>query len=919
MKATRYRRRIAKGLDHAPHGARQELRGFFLLLASSFTLVGLLDLQSVFGFLGHILYGLCGVFAFLLPLSGLWTALTIWMRVRSRSPRRRTTWTVAGFALLCGLASLSVAQPFSRAWSGRGGGLLGDLVAAIPLHMLGHLGAAVALAVLGMLCLFALFASGVPRPRRYAPAAVPLSPAPHLPESPRRWDPSALADWSPAAAAPEPAVPACQHMPTERASGDESAEDDPIAGLDTDMPRLRLPRAAARRPTAPRRLPDLDLVMPRKRPTPTPAADPGASPVAVPVPALDPSPSLDPAPVPSPAPDPVPSLSLEPTPLGTYRDLQEPCAIAEAPASARTDSGDVSAILEAEEPTRDASIPETRGADPEPALDAPALVEGSEAFDFPETTARASDHSVIEAAPSDTEEPQHGREPRIPETPLAETRAAEPAPHPRELEHRGSSLPTVYQAPPMRLLRRHQPLDASNKEDTAARGMHVEAALKSFGVSAQLTGAVRGPSITRFEVVPGAGVKVARITALSEDLALALQASDVRIAPIPGKSAIGIEVPNTEVTPVYLRNVMETPEFRGSPSPLTFCLGQDITGEPVIATLERVLHMLIAGATGSGKSIAINSILVSLLYKSGPESLRLVLIDPKMVELSQYTGIPHLWAPVVTDPRKAAATLRAVVKEMERRYGLFTAAGVRDIKGYNAVAPQNDQKPLPYVVVVIDELADLMLVAKAEVESSIQRLTQMARAAGMYLIVATQRPSVDVITGVIKANIPTRIALAVSSQVDSRTILDVAGAEKLIGRGDMLFRPIGAQKLSRAQGAFISEAEVEAVIGTLSQMGQPEYHAEITEAREEEADSAFPDDAADDDLFSDALQVVIESGQASVSNLQRRLRIGFTRAGRLIDMMEQRGYIGPHQGSKTREVRVSMDQVVRPYSERDAD
>lgn len=477
----------------------------------------------------------------------------------------------------------------------------------------------------------------------------------------------------------------------------------------------------------------------------------------------------------------------------------------------------------------------------------------------------------------------------------------------------------VYRPPSPALLRRHYAYgSAVGPQDTQERAAQLAAALQSFGITARVTDAIRGPSITRFEVEPGAGVKVARISALADDLALALKAVDVRIATIPGKSAVGIEVPNTDVTPVYLRDVMETDAFRSSPSALTFCLGQDIAGQPVVATLERLLHMLIAGATGSGKSIAINSILVSLLYKSGPDRLRLVLIDPKMVELSQYNGIPHLLAPVVIDPRKAAATLRAVVKEMERRYMLFTTIGVRNINGFNAAVQQSGERPLPYVVVVIDELADLMLVARAEVESATQRLTQMARAAGMYLIVATQRPSVDVITGVIKANIPTRIALAVSSQIDSRTIIDVAGAEKLIGRGDMLFRPIGAQKMIRAQGAYVSESEVEAVINALKAMGQPQYDAEIMDAEpEDEGGPVEPSgDDGEDELFTDALQVVVESGQASVSNLQRRLRIGFTRAGRLIDMMEQRGFVGPHQGSKTREVLLSMEQFERLYGER---
>ncbi len=473
-----------------------------------------------------------------------------------------------------------------------------------------------------------------------------------------------------------------------------------------------------------------------------------------------------------------------------------------------------------------------------------------------------------------------------------------------------------HQLPPLDLLRRTGRKCAPRGRDGAARAAQLEEALRSFGVTVKVADITQGPTITRFEVQPGPGVKVARISGLADDLALALCATDVRIvAPIPGKGAVGIEVPNTDVSPVYLRDVMESEEFRTASSPLTVCLGQDIAGKPVVASLERLLHVLVAGATGSGKSITINAMLISLLYRSRHDQVRLVLIDPKMVELAVYNGIPHLLAPVVTDPRKAAATLRAVVKEMVNRYGLFTQAGVRNISGYNALAAERHEPGLPFVVVVIDELADLMLVARADVEDSIQRLTQMARAAGIHLVVATQRPSVDVITGVIKANIPTRIGLAVSSQVDSRTILDVAGAEKLVGRGDMLFRPMGAQKLVRAQGAFVADSEVEAVLKFLRETGRPEYHAEIAEA---EAQDGPDGDAAgeDDNLFVDALQVVVESGQASVSNLQRRLRVGFTRAGRLIDMMEQRGFVGPHQGSKSREVLLTLDQFRRLYGER---
>jgi S-DNA-T family DNA segregation ATPase FtsK/SpoIIIE len=528
----------------------------------------------------------------------------------------------------------------------------------------------------------------------------------------------------------------------------------------------------------------------------------------------------------------------------------------------------------------------------------------------PEETAAAAAERPEPEPPAGLPAPVAAEPPaEVPPAPEPEPVPANPAPRPIPL-----APGILYQAPPLDLLRKGSRPRTARGRDTAQRAAVLEEALRNFGISARVVDVTQGPAVTRFEVQPGAGVKVSRIAALADDLALALCAPDVRIvAPIPGKAAVGIEVPNSDVTPVLLRDVMETAEFQGSSSPLTVCLGQDIAGKPVVASLETLLHVLVAGATGSGKSATLNCMLISLLYKASPEQLRLVLIDPKMVELSQYNGIPHLLAPVVTDPRKAAATLRVVVKEMERRYALFQAAGTRNIGGYNALARERGEGPLPFVVVVIDELADLMLVARAEVEDAIQRLTQMARAAGIHLIVATQRPSVDVVTGVVKANIPTRIALAVASQIDSRTILDGAGAEKLVGRGDMLFRPVGAQKAIRAQGAYVSEAEVEAVLEFLRRTGRPEYDAAIMEA---EAEGDGQREEEEDDLFVRALQVVVESGQASVSNLQRRLRVGFTRAGRLIDMMEQRGFVGPHQGSKSREVLLTMEQFRRLYGER---
>ncbi len=473
----------------------------------------------------------------------------------------------------------------------------------------------------------------------------------------------------------------------------------------------------------------------------------------------------------------------------------------------------------------------------------------------------------------------------------------------------------LFQLPSLDLLRKRSARGkGAGQRDAAARGRALEDALASFGVHAKVVEIAQGPTVTRFELQPGEGVRVNRISSLADDIALALAAVDVRIvAPIPGKSVVGIEVPNVEVTPVFLRDVMETGEWKHSASPLTVALGEDIAGRPVVSSLDRMVHVLIGGATGSGKSITLNAMLTSLLFKARPDELRLLLIDPKMVEMSVYNGIPHLLAPVVTDAKKAAASLRKVIAEMERRYACFAEAGVRHIGAYNQWAQDAGAERLPFIVVVIDELADLMLVARADVENSIQRLCQMARAAGIHLVVATQRPSVDVITGVIKANIQTRIALAVASQVDSRTILDVAGAEKLLGRGDMLFHPVGGSKPIRAQGAFLSDNELEAILSYLRSQGKPAFNAEIASAEAEEGGEDR--DEAGDALFADAVRVVAETGQASVSMLQRRLRVGFTRAGRLIDMMEERGLVGPHQGSKSREVLISLEGYRRMFGD----
>jgi S-DNA-T family DNA segregation ATPase FtsK/SpoIIIE len=432
----------------------------------------------------------------------------------------------------------------------------------------------------------------------------------------------------------------------------------------------------------------------------------------------------------------------------------------------------------------------------------------------------------------------------------------------------------------------------------------LEETLASFGVQARVIAIHQGPAITRYELQPAPGVKVSKIVNLSNDLALALAARGLRIeAPIPGKAAIGIEVPNSESRVVTLREILQNPSF-GKSGKLGVALGIDIGGETIIADLGRMPHLLVAGATGSGKSVCINCIIMSLLFKAKPEEVKLIMIDPKMVELSVYNQIPHLSAPVVTEAKKASAVLRAVVTEMELRYKSFAERGVRDIDRYNQTL-EPEENPLPYIVVIIDELADLMMIAPVEVEDAICRLAQMARATGIHLVVATQRPSVDVITGLIKANIPSRIAFAVSSQVDSRTILDGAGAEQLLGRGDMLYSPVGSLKPRRVQGALVTEEEIRHAVDFWKDRGTPEFDEAIAnaEAHREE----FREE--EDELFWDAVRIVVEFGQASASVLQRRLRVGYTRAARLVDSMESRGFIGPHEGSKPRDVLITARQL----------
>ncbi|QUL52575.1 DNA translocase FtsK 4TM domain-containing protein [Paenibacillus tritici] len=467
--------------------------------------------------------------------------------------------------------------------------------------------------------------------------------------------------------------------------------------------------------------------------------------------------------------------------------------------------------------------------------------------------------------------------------------------------------PKPYKLPSFRLLAKpNNGAKAGDQNDYMQTARKLEATLESFGVRAKVLEVVRGPAVTRYEIQPDIGVKVSRIVNLTDDIALALAAKDIRMeAPIPGKSAIGIEVPNAEVSVVTMREVMETQIFQDAESRLSIAFGRDISGQTIIGNLAKMPHLLVAGATGSGKSVCINGIITSILYKAKPNEVKFLMVDPKMVELNVYNGIPHLLAPVVTDPKRASLALKKIVVEMEKRYELFSKSGTRNMEGYNTLMKDNPAAVLPYIVVIVDELADLMMVAANDVEDAICRLAQMARAAGIHLIIATQRPSVDVITGLIKANIPSRIAFGVSSNVDSRTILDMPGAEKLLGRGDMLFLPMGASKPIRVQGAFMSDQEVETIVQYVSSQGEANYDESLVP---EVDDTLTEDQEPQDELYEQAVQIVLEAKQASVSLLQRRMRVGYTRAARLIDSMEARGVIGPYEGSKPREVLMSLEQ-----------
>ena len=481
----------------------------------------------------------------------------------------------------------------------------------------------------------------------------------------------------------------------------------------------------------------------------------------------------------------------------------------------------------------------------------------------------------------------------------------------------------VYRYPPITLLEENH---ADNCTEIGAElrnnSRRLAEALRSFGVDAAAGEVVHGPSVTRYEFTLEQGVKLSKITNLSDDIALALGASGVRVAPVPNKiSVVGIEVPNRTVTAVRIRDVIESREFTCHPSPVAFAVGKDIGGSSIVGNIAKLPHVLIAGTTGSGKSVCTNSLIVSILYKSTPDEVRFIMVDPKMVELAPYNGIPHLLIPVVTDPKKAAGALQWAVFEMMKRYKMFSEKGVKDLAGYNALSETDeDVKKLPIVVVVIDELADLMLVAAKEVEESICRVAQMGRASGMHLVVATQRPSADVITGLMKANIPSRIAFAVASSMESRIILDTPGAEKLVGKGDMLYSPLGDSKPTRVQGCFITPEEIERVVAFVKDTaGEAHYDQDVIEkiqqavdAKSDKGKAAASDAPADgedgDELLPAAVEVVLETGQASVSMLQRRLKLGYSRAARLVDQMEERGYVGPFEGSKPRQLLITREK-----------
>ena len=547
----------------------------------------------------------------------------------------------------------------------------------------------------------------------------------------------------------------------------------------------------------------------------------------------------------------------------------------------------------------------------------------------PEPVVVQQPQPVPEPAPQPV--PEIEREPAVPPAPAATTKARQKeeaaqaaAEVAQDIARSLEEEPMAYQYPPVSLLTEGEGVSSSDVAgELRANQARLSDTIRSFGIDASISNVTRGPSVTRYELELDQGVRLNKLTNLADDIALALGATGVRIAPIPNKiSMVGIEVPNRLVSPVYMHDVIDSKEFRDNPSKVSFAVGKDIGGNNIVGNIAKLPHLLIAGTTGSGKSVCTNSLIISLLYKATPEEVRLIMVDPKMVELGIYNGIPHLLIPVVTDPKKAAGALQWAVVEMMKRYRAFSEIGVRDLASYNAHAAKTDgMEKMPQIVVVIDELADLMLVAAKEVEESICRVAQMGRAAGMHLIIATQRPSADVITGLMKANIPSRIAFAVASSLESRIILDTTGAEKLVGRGDMLYFPLGTGKPQRVQGCLISDEEVAAVVGFIKQnSGSAEYSEEIIHEIEQHAaekekgskgvGGSAPDEVGDDydELLPAAIEVVVETGMASVSMLQRRLKLGYSRAARLVDQMEEKGVVGPFEGSKPRQVLITKDQ-----------
>ncbi len=537
-----------------------------------------------------------------------------------------------------------------------------------------------------------------------------------------------------------------------------------------------------------------------------------------------------------------------------------------------------------------------------------------------------NDKAVVAAAPARELTPASARSHAVPDEPVApvapgRTRVPIESNKPALVAAAPSAAGPVSQlAMPLFAL---PPLDLLNATPTSVvkrsqtevedRANTIETTLDQFGIKATVTEVASGPTVTRYEIQLAPGIKVSKIVGLADNLSMSLAAIDVRVeAPIPGKAAIGLEVPNNVRTQVLLRECLENPAYQQAESKLTVALGKDVSGEFKYADLTKMPHLLIGGSTNSGKSVCLNVLIASLVYRANPREVRLLMIDPKRVELTLWNGIPHLMHPVVTDVKQAAGIFRVAIKEMDRRYDLFSAVGTRNIDGYNQRVADVDK--IPYIVLIVDELADLMMQQGAEVEQSICRLAQLARATGIHLVIATQRPSVDIITGTIKANIGSRIAFAVASQVDSRTILDMAGADRLIGRGDMLFMPMDAPKPIRVQGAYLSEAETNALVDYLKQQEKPSFTITLNEASEGDSGGGNNSEDVDDQFFEQAVRLVVNNGQASTSMLQRRFRIGYTRAARIVEMMEERGIVGPLNGAKPREIMVSRDEVERMFN-----